>query len=354
MVVPNLRLPVNTGTPTVAYTEMGRMEGAVGYMVLDSGEEVRTSVQQLTLLTGPKAFAGHVDVIQTNAIRSWLLLEPRPHVILFGDEPGTAQVATRLGLTHMPQVATAPSGTPLLNDLFRRAEEVAPGGLLAFVNADIILPSGFSRAVHNVFAGGRPALMVGRRWELDVREPLAFAEPSWEHELLRQVSTTGVQRGPEAIDYFVFRAGLLGEVPPFALGRPAWDNWMIYRARQLGARVVDASEDVVAVHQNHDYTHVEGGFDQVWKGPEAARNRELAGYCAATFSTIDATYVLRNGRQRRALGRAHLRRKMEAAAMLGSWLSPLLRAALLLADATFPMRARLGLALNPGKLKREK
>ena len=47
----------------------------------------------LTLFSTPKPFRGHIAVIQTNAIRSWLELEPACEVILFGDEEGTAEVA---------------------------------------------------------------------------------------------------------------------------------------------------------------------------------------------------------------------------------------------------------------------
>ncbi len=48
----------------------------------------------LTIFTAPKSFYGHIGVIQTNAIRSWLLLCPECEIILFGGEEGIAEVAT--------------------------------------------------------------------------------------------------------------------------------------------------------------------------------------------------------------------------------------------------------------------
>ncbi len=50
----------------------------------------------------PKAFQGHIGVIQRNAIASWARLQlprqPRPEIILFGNDTGTAKVACELGV----------------------------------------------------------------------------------------------------------------------------------------------------------------------------------------------------------------------------------------------------------------
>lgn len=55
-----------------------------------------------TLFTIPKAFADHIGVIQRNAIGSWARLQrenqPRPEIILFGNDPGTAEISRELGL----------------------------------------------------------------------------------------------------------------------------------------------------------------------------------------------------------------------------------------------------------------
>src|SRR4051812_49821153 len=73
---------------------------------------------KLTLFSLPKPFSGIFDTIQRNAIESWLALEPRPEIILFGSEPGTAEVAQQYGLRHEAAVARNELGTPLVNDLF--------------------------------------------------------------------------------------------------------------------------------------------------------------------------------------------------------------------------------------------
>ena len=42
----------------------------------------------LTFFTTGKPFRGHSGIIQRNALRSWLLLDPDVEVILFGDDEG--------------------------------------------------------------------------------------------------------------------------------------------------------------------------------------------------------------------------------------------------------------------------
>ena len=76
---------------------------------------------------------------------SWTRLSPRPEILLFGDEEGTAEIARELGLRHFPEVARNEFGTPLLDDLFRQAEQHASTPLLGYVNGDIILTDDFTR-----------------------------------------------------------------------------------------------------------------------------------------------------------------------------------------------------------------
>jgi len=55
------------------------------------------------------------------------------------------------------------------------------------------------------------------------------------------------------IDYFVFREGFcLDRLPDFVIGRVYWDQWLAWKAKSTGAKLVDASRSVTAIHQNHD------------------------------------------------------------------------------------------------------
>jgi len=243
----------------------------------------------------PKPFRGHIGMIQRNAIRSWILLRPTCDIVLLGDEEGTAETAREFGLHHIPFVARNEYGTPLINSIFEQAQAVSKHRLLAYVNADIILFNDFLSSARRI--PFRRFLMVGQRWDLRLEEPLNFSDPDWERKLRDRVRSEGILLNRSGIDYFAFTAGLWNEIPPFAIGRTAWDTWLIYGARARGAAVVDASDAVTIVHQNHDYSHVTdnvtGTAEMAWHGPEAVRNVNLAGGDTSRFFNIDdATWEL--------------------------------------------------------------
>jgi len=82
-------------------------------------------------------------------------------------------------------------------------------------------------------------------------------------------------------------------IPEFVIGRPGWDNWLLWFARSTGASLIDASAVVCAVHQNHDYGYHPEGETGVWQGEEAQENYKLLeGH--RKFATLEnATHILR-------------------------------------------------------------
>jgi len=245
----------------------------------------------LTLFAIPKHFRGHFATIQRNAIASWTRLEPRPEIFLFGEEDGTAEISRELGIRHFPEVARNEFGTPLLNDLFRRAEEHASTPLLCYVNADIVLTGDFTAAIARIRSLHEKFMAVGRRWDLDWDQPLDFSRPGWA-ELIRDAARrANVQRPGNYIDYFLFSRGLLDDLLPLAIGRFSWDNYLLWRARSSGAALLDISPAVLAIHQNHDYSHASGMAD-VRQSPELKRNRAMVGPWWHLYTIEDATHIL--------------------------------------------------------------
>ena len=300
----------------------------------------------LTLSSLPKPFRGHIGTIQRNAISSWVRLHPTCEVLLFGDEEGTAEVAKAFGARHIPEVARNDRGTPLLSDVFEMTQRLATNDLLCYVNCDIILGRAFRRAVDQVRQWRRRFLMVGECWNQEMQGSLSFQQPDWDEALERVALQRGKSRGPTAIDYFVFPRGLYGAVPPFAMGRAYFDNWLIWKARALGAPVVDATPSVVAVHQHHDYAHVAGGRFYVLEGAEAKRNLDLAGGLRHRYMIHDATHVLTPETLKLNLGRYfRLRALWEEVRIMARSLRP---GTLfwLLADLTRSIRHPLGIRLS--------
>ncbi len=233
----------------------------------------------LTIFACPKPFTDpHIAIIQRNAITSWTLLRPKPEIILFGDEVGVTEICQELGLRHVPDVTSNEYGTPLLNDIFGKAQRLATYDVLCYLNADIIVMNDFPSAVFQAKAFGDSFLLVGDRWNLDIENYLDFAQPHW-GEHLRQLA---VERGQFfrlfGSDYFGFPRGLYKEMPPLAIGRGAFDTWLFWSARSLRVPIVDATKVVMAIHQSHDYSHANAKDGaELMNSEEVRRNFELAG-----------------------------------------------------------------------------
>jgi hypothetical protein len=280
-------------------------------------------VTLLTLSTVPKGFVGNTAVIQRNAIESWTRLGPDVEVILCGDDEGTAQAAADLGVRHVWDVRRNEHGTPLLDSVFEAARNASRSPLLAYVNADMILFDDFLNAVKRLPS---THLMTGSRWNVDLRERIDFGE-GWQQSLRAQVAAHGVRAAPIWLDYFVLsRTSPLVDVPPFAVGRPRWDNWMIFRARSLGIRVTDATEQVLAVHQNHGYGHVPAATGELWYGPEADANHALAGK-TPMLSALHATHVMTSRGSLPALWPRYLRARWKTRELVDGRLERLARRA---------------------------
>ena len=260
----------------------------------------------LTIFSIPKAFTGHIGVIQRNAIRSWMRLEPRPEIVLLGNDAGTAEEAREFGLEHVPEIATNAEGTPLLSDMFRAAQAKATGELMCYVNADILLTQDFTAAIAAVSGKLAPFLMVSKRINVDVKVELEFA-PGWKTAVLELARDGRVSGDHTAIDVFVFGKGMYAEIPKFAIGRLWFDQWLIKSARRRGIAVVDASLVAPVLHQNHDYNHVSGGEARVWRGAEAAENFRLYGGREHAYTLLSVTHELdEDGELQRVRGRETL------------------------------------------------
>jgi hypothetical protein len=268
----------------------------------------------LTVFSAPKPFTNpHIAVIQRNAIQSWLRL-PDVQVILVGDEPGLAEAAAGLGVLHLPQVACNEAGTPLISSIFALARQASQSPLLAYTNADMLYTPDLAQAAGQAAGLAERFLVVGQRWDLDVTQALDFG-PGWEASLRARVAAEGRLHPPAGSDYFIFPRPAFEAMPAFAVGRAGWDNWMIYHACSQGWAVVDATESILAVHQNHDYSHLPGGRPH-YDLAESQHNIALAGGAAHLYTMLDTNARLIAGRlQPPALSLARWVRRAELALM---------------------------------------
>jgi hypothetical protein len=252
----------------------------------------------ITIFTAPKPFTNpHTSLIQRNAILSWQQLGNEVRVLIIGDEPGTAEFAEQAGIQHLAGVACNPLGTPLVNSVFSMARQINTSPLLAYVNADILLTPQFVEVARRVYSQANRFLIAGQRYDLKLEQALDFY-PGWDLYLLSEVQIRGRLHPRAGSDYFIFPRAYFTELPGFAIGRGGWDNWMLYHARCQGLTVIDATLSIIAVHQDHDYSHLPNG-QLHYRLPESSENIRLAGGPLAMFTLADADYYLRNGRLHR-------------------------------------------------------
>jgi hypothetical protein len=249
----------------------------------------------LTIFTAPKPFTNpHIAIIQRNALRSWVQLGPDVEVFLIGEEEGMAQAAAELGIRQLPDVKRNSSGTPLVSSIFDLARQHGSGELLLYINADVLLLPETLTAAKAVMRQAGKFLIVGQRWDLDVRQPLCFDE-TWPGEIERILAEKGRLHPRGGSDYFLFPRDCFQSVPDFAIGRAGWDNWMIYEARRQGWATIDATTDLRVIHQDHDYSHLPNGQPH-YRLPETFENVRLAGGKRTIFNLVDADRRLVQGK----------------------------------------------------------
>ncbi len=258
----------------------------------------------ITLFSAPKAFTDPtIALMQRNAILSWTLLGD-VDVLLLGEEAGLAEAAHELGVRHSAAVAFNPNRVPLVSSMIKAARDSGESPLLCIINTDIILTSDFVVAARHAAAMASEEKMppdyvlLSRRWDLDVKEPLDFVD-GWEARLREEMCRDGRLHRPTGSDFFLFPRNCYSDVPDFAIGRAGWDNWMIYKARKEGWPVIDATPSLTVIHENHDYRHLPGARPH-YDHPDTQVNTQLAGGQAATrYTVLDATHVLVAGRLQR-------------------------------------------------------
>jgi hypothetical protein len=274
----------------------------------------------ITLFTSTKPFQGAAAISQRNTIASWRRLEPSCEVLLIGEEAGSADVAKEFGARLIPDVERNEFGTPLLRSIFSVAEANASFPLLLYANADILFTNRLIRAATMLSYWRKPFLLFGRRWDAELHEPFDFAPIDWEERLETFAASHGKRGIKSALDYFLFPKGAWGgggglaEFPPIVIGRPAWDNWIVFWALARRMDVINSSDYILAIHQNHDYKFYPEGKKGILYGEEGERNFALASYERYLYGTPDATHRMRpDGKIVRAFSPDILRRRLRTA-----------------------------------------
>lgn len=243
----------------------------------------------LTIFSTPKPFTSeHIHVIQDNALTSWVNLGPQVEVFLIGEEKGVEQAAGKFGVQFFPQVKRNSLGTPLISSMFEIARTNSKSPFLAIINTDVMMTPDCLDALKNAAKTCKKFVLAGQRWDLAVNTELKY-HPGFYAELLQWVKQSGRLHPPMGSDYFIFPRDCYLDVPEFAIGRAGWDNWMIFKSRFEGWPLINVTNAITAVHQDHDYSHLADGQPH-YRLPETKQNVTLAGGDYTIFLLKDSTH----------------------------------------------------------------
>lgn len=246
----------------------------------------------LTIFSCPKPFEGHIDIIQRNAICSWKRLDPHIEIILFGDDEGIAEIAKEYELRHIADIERNNFGTPLLNDVFKKVHQEAKNEVICYVNSDIILLHDFLDAILKIKKIEKEFLLIGQRWDVKMDFLLDISDEHYEEKIRKYLTKDAKLHPPAGSDFFVFPQWSFQKIPPFAVGRAGWDNWMIFHSCETGIPVIDITPVTLVIHQNHDYRHVKQSHNYSYENPESEENRKIIGNTKNIYTLKDADYSL--------------------------------------------------------------
>ena len=124
---------------------------------------------------------------------------------------------------------------------------------------------------------------------LDVNESIDFKGSNDIKKFWSYAKNKSIKHAPTGIDYFIFRKNTFKNIPPLAIGRFGWDNWLLWKARRMRVPLIDLSNGIFAIHQNHSYNFK--GFESkndVLNSNDGLLNQREIG--EITLNLLDSNY----------------------------------------------------------------
>ena len=138
-------------------------------------------------------------------------------------------------------------------------------------------------------------MAVGHRWDLDVAESIDFKDDMVFRKFWENAYKKAKKHACTGIDYFIFKKGTFKNILDLAIGRFGWDNWLLWKVRRMRIPLIDMSDEIFVIHQDHSYS-----FDNfknktdILKNDDGKNNQiKIDGQ---TLNLLDANYHLVNKR----------------------------------------------------------
>lgn len=182
-----------------------------------------------------------------------------------GDNNNSNPVAF-VDLTHAgSKIRYNKYGVPILSSMFQRAQKLYPQAqTFTYVNADILPPIDFFETANVALKNNmQPFLLVGKRCNVDWKAN----NPQYDVQNANFSFDALYQQGQLFIglaqDYFIFSRTAVDwkSIPPFVIGRVAYDNWLVdYSFHHPNINLIDATKTIRIIHQtDEDGNMAQGG-----------------------------------------------------------------------------------------------
>lgn len=225
-----------------------------------------------------------------NALRSWREIHPDSDILVFGAVPGAAEAAAKVNAILIPEVRCSPTGAPSFDDMAAYASAHGRYDMQVYVNSDILLDGSIARGLRSASQTFEQFLLVGERIDLGPSVTLELGERKLV-DILDGLARSGQLwvHGPTGADYFGFKRGLWVELPSVFMGRGLCDQALLHFCLGNCIPVIDATFGVLALHQFHDYEHIQGGLEEVFRGQDRASMALIHGLrnCLPTVADAD-------------------------------------------------------------------
>lgn len=220
----------------------------------------------LTIVSVPLPFKGNqlTTTHQHNAIHSWTFLEPRPEIVLLGDEFGVAAAAEQYGVRHAPKIGVNELGDLSMRSIFNLADDESHTDWICYVDTDVILLDDFMPNFEHLVARFGKFVSCAGRLDANVLHPLDFSNLGWQQKAIASIYKLG-RRGS---DYCIYPKGLYHNMPDFSIGKGYWDGWRMGVPLENGIPLVNLERSCYAIHQKHGH--------RMGSSPGIKRNKKIA------------------------------------------------------------------------------
>jgi len=245
-----------------------------------------------TIFTFPRPFQSPFNTPQLNAINSWKKIHKDIEIYLINDELNTAKEFAIKNEIKCIDGKFSKYGSPLLKDAIQSINSVAKNDVILFINTDIIYLDGIKRTMDIVLNNFDKYFIVGRRVDYDIDYKISFSDEDYKKKLIT-MHENGDMHGLSGLDYWIFPKNTFNEIPDFVIGKPGYDNWLLAESKRKSIPVIDASNTIRILHQNHYYPQKKSDSYKIEYDENLKKAGNLLGSLRNSDFVVDSSFLLK-------------------------------------------------------------